>query len=414
MHSRPRVHAIRHPRLLAGLIAISLTAAALVAPPAHAEGEVDSDMVTLSDAERVFGVSDSNGDNELDAPYLKFSLDSQSTYVPVFTEQASKKDSIESAASTQGVQGAGDEAVEVVYSRYTEDQVEAAIVEIEEVAMAKDLTISFDYNPAVDAIEVEATRASSPFLPEEAEGVEIVVNEQEDENLASYDSYNDYYASPFYGSMYALGAAGNDPNTSADCTLGIPAYNANGTPGVFTAGHCFQFDSPVYTGATSASQYRVGNVTHDYTYPEPGETISKVRDAQFISGGTEYRPFIITGYSRAEAKVVTGSYYAGIGDRVCFNGATSGRKCGNQVLSYDYRRCNAGVCSENNMRMGGPQDQGADFGDSGAAMYVNFGDAVKVSGILSGAAGVVNGDLTFAAQEWRSIRPSYDATSMTG
>lgn len=190
------------------------------------------------------------------------------------------------------------------------------------------------------------------------------------------------------------------------CTSGIVATNTKGTRGVFTAAHCFNLRQRVLTGSGSYA----GTVTHSYTYPNV--------DAEFISGST-YSASIFTGGNQStKTKLVRGEYFptAGVGNRVCFVGITSGENCGNQVHMYNANTCGwtptGSKCVRNVIALTGGTTSHP--GDSGGTVFANFGNTVKVTGIVQGHKNSTwHGPMTFIT-DWRSIKSSYKAKLVLG
>ena len=189
------------------------------------------------------------------------------------------------------------------------------------------------------------------------------------------------------------------------CTSGIPAYNAKRARGYFTAGHCYKAGQSVYsTGNSKSGVYYTGRVTHNFGYPEV--------DAEFISGA-RYTGKILSSTSLYSAKPIVGVYQPTPSPhhRVCFTGSTSGTKCDNHVTVYSGRYCSEEVCHKNLMTlMGGTSSQ---RGDSGGAVFANFGSSVKVTGIISGYKNPWIGQSTTFVQPWSRIARTYKARLMT-
>lgn len=398
-------------KALAIFSAACLASTALLAleAPATAEGEAESETITDQSAREIFGVSDDNGTDTIDAYRIQQDPETNEMFVPVFQDEQTKHSSIDQAITADAQQRGTEDTVEVVESAYTEEQIEGALEELTSLAIEYSLKIFFNYNVQIDAIQAEVTVDSADAIGTEIGGVEIANNIQEPENLDRFD--NDWYGSPHYGGMYAWGGALNGGgNENANCTLGIPATNASGTPGIFTAGHCFELGASVYTADTTSSEYSVGHVSHSFTHGGANPGI----DSAFVSGGDEYRGFVMTGGGRDTAKRITGEYFPTRGDRVCYNGAETGRGCNGAVQSYGNTFCAADGCTRDLIQVSGDKANFPWFGDSGAPTYVNFGDTVKVAGTLVGSAGIEGDVWSFSVQDWRATKSAYGATLMTG
>ncbi|WP_419470571.1 trypsin-like serine protease [Cutibacterium avidum] len=113
-----------------------------------------------------------------------------------------------------------------------------------------------------------------------------------------------------------------------------------------------------------------------------------------------------------------GEYFptAGVGNRVCFVGITSGENCGNQVHMYNANTCGwtptGSKCVRNVIALTGGTTSRP--GDSGGTVFANFGNTVKVTGIVQGHKNsTLHGPMTFIT-DWRSIKSSYKAKLVVG
>jgi hypothetical protein len=197
------------------------------------------------------------------------------------------------------------------------------------------------------------------------------------------------------------GSSSGGSTYNVTCTGGIPAYNAKGTPGLFTAGHCFGLTSHTFSSSTLSGGSNTGRVSHSYTMP----TV----DAEFISGKT-YTASIFAGLGTSTLKPVKGTYYpepSAANNYICFTGTTSGYSCGNRMKTYSTTFCTNNQCRTPVFRMAdGITSAG---GDSGGPVFANFGNTVKVTGIILGHSGTS----TYGTR-WSTIASAYSATLMLG
>lgn len=287
-----------------------------------------------------------------------------------------------------------DQAV-IRVSQYTSDEIEATFVALEDYLKANILSGSMEYDGWTDTIVLAGdSTIKASDIP--ATTVPVVIEVAEVSALV----YNFGMVAPFKG-----GGAIYDMNNSR-CTSGIPAYNAKGSPGYFTAGHCFSSGGYVHSKDTSkAGRYYTGTVSHTFGYP----TV----DAQFVSG-TSYNGKILASTSLNSAKPVIGVYRPEVSasNRVCFTGSTTGTKCNNHVTGYNGRYCDKGICHEKLMTIKGGTS--AQKGDSGGPVFANFGSDVKVTGIISGLRNPIIGNSTTYVETWSRIADSYNARLMVG
>lgn len=304
-----------------------------------------------------------------------------------------------SAGYTEGKRRSIAENVEVVESIFSNAEVKAAQSEVAawyRTIGGKDKAIAFMFDSMVDAVVIYVNEESFEDAQKRfGEDARYRVILSKDSAAASAD-YREGMGIPAKG-------GGKIHNNARGCSAGITARNSNGTLGTFTAGHCFNLKDAIYTGSNS----RLGSVTHFYGYPK--------LDAQFVSGGSYYAPKVITGASSSPVIKPVKSWYfpvPGEGNRLCFSGRTSGENCGNSLHGYGGSYCVDYECHENLIMLtGGSPSQG---GDSGGTVYANFGDSVRVSGIVSGVKPyTLHGAMTFAS-DWREIERTYGAKLVYG
>lgn len=283
----------------------------------------------------------------------------------------------------------GDEVL-VVISKYTDAEVTTAIDMLIDHFEKAGIVAVFGYDASLDAIRIggDLTQTQVDEIPDI--GVQYYVE------LGAYqdDYHNDNTRAPFVGGATIRGYKGAHLSR---CTSGIPAKNSNGTRGYFTAGHCFDLTSHVWTSSSLSGASNSGRVTHHYN--------SKI-DAQFVSGKS-YSGHI---YSGSVKKPVRGTWHpaASQGNRVCFQGSTAGNVCSNQVIAYNQTICTSSGCYSGLISLrGGTSSQG---GDSGGPVYANFGSSVRITGIVKGHFNPLVGQSTTYVTDWREIRNNYAAS----
>lgn len=296
-------------------------------------------------------------------------------------------------ASVNSTSSTGDEVL-VIFSRYTAAEILTAMDMLIDHFEEAGLTVVFGYDSRVDAIQLggNLTQAQIDEIP--AIGVQYYVE------FGAYqdDYYNEDARAPFIGGATIRGYKNG---ALFRCTSGIPARNSNGTPGYFTAGHCFELTSHVWTSSSLSGASNSGRVTHFYN--------SKI-DAQFVSGKS-YTGHI---YSGSIKKRVIGTWHplASQGNRVCFQGSTTGNVCSNQIIAYDQTTCSPSGCFSGLIALrGGTSSQN---GDSGGSVYANFGSSVRVTGIVRGHYDPLIGQSTTYVTDWRAIRNNYAASLLYG
>lgn len=283
-----------------------------------------------------------------------------------------------SAVIDSGDYAAGKYA-ELRVSRYTQSDLDTSMDLLGEFLLSKGLAGAIEYDPWTDTIVLSVPVGANLQLPV----TQVPARVEEVANVGA-SVYNDSMPLPVRGggAIYA---------GILRCTSGIPAYNAAGTRGFFTAGHCFKASNSVYTNSNARTF--AGKVSHTFGYP----TV----DAHFISG-SRYSNQIYSSTGLQGAKSVIGSYEptASMAHRVCFTGSTTGTKCDNYVTGYRGKYCD-GVCFSNLMTIKG-----------GTSVFANFGSKVKVSGLISGHVNPLIGNSTTFVQQWSAIEKTYAARLM--
>lgn len=302
------------------------------------------------------------------------------------SESAKVQDYIENSLSLAQPEG----QVQLRVSRFTSEEIDGSMEAVQQALLHQNLSGSIDYDPWTDSLEVGISSAEDFALPDTDVPVHLVIAN------VSAAVENNAMPSPFRGggALYAGGWR---------CTSGIPAYNASGTPGIFTAGHCFSAGNYVYSDP-GGSRY-AGRVTHTFGY-------SSV-DAQFISGA-KYTPQVYTNSGLRGSKRVVGTYHPtpSSDHRLCFTGSTTGVVCNNYVTGYKGAYCDnqMGVCFSNLITLYGGTS--AQDGDSGGTTYANFGSSVKVTGMVSGMKNPLIGKSTTYVVDWRNVAATYAARLM--
>ncbi|MCM3906994.1 MULTISPECIES: hypothetical protein [Trueperella] len=295
---------------------------------------------------------------------------------------------------SDALSGDGRDSVVVVMSKYTAAQISSAMEQLTAHFQATGARVAFGYHAQSDTIELsgELTEGDLEVLPDTGVGYSFVPGYYQD------DAYNENVRAPFVGGASILGyRQGN----LYSCTSGIPAENSNGARGFFTAGHCFDLLSHVWTSSSRAGVSNSGRVTHKY---------NASIDAEFVSGKT-YEGKILSG---GERKPVAGTWHpmGSQGNRLCFQGRTSGNVCNNQVISYGISRCFGTGCYGNLISLrGGTSSQG---GDSGGPVFANFGSSVRVTGMITGHFDPLVGQSTTYVTDWRAVRDNYGARLIYG
>lgn len=384
-------------------VAAAGTASADPSDGGRADPETDVVVVYKDEAKKLFGVSDRNGEGSPDAYTVDLDPETGVVWAPVFRDEVGRSkqlDSISAEEDRPNLQDrSAEDAIAIRESRYTLAQVEAALAEVERIAVTNKTAAGFWYAPSSDSILIQGQYGGEKFFPNQINGVDISFAPGKISNSVR----NENTRAPFNGGAAVWGKSRSSSNSYSRCTFGIPAKNARGTKGIFTAGHCFQLNSHTFTSSTLSGQSNAGRVTHSYTYPNV--------DAQFISGKT-YNGKI---YASGGIKPVKGTYFpeAGVGKRLCFTGSTSGVRCQNSVVGYNRTVVyDSGDTVHGLIALSGYQP--AAGGDSGGPVYANFGNTVRVSGIISGYYTPTVGASTTYAADWRQIASAYGASLLLG
>lgn len=367
------------------------------APSSDANHELEQAEVvflSLESAREAFGVGDRNGTDSLNAFVTYADFETGLLWVPVFYDNVSLKDHVKKVgveASETAKKDRDRYSIAARMSSYTQKQVEQALQELGDLITEQHLEGAFIFNPVNDTIGLEGTEETCEKSPKEINDVAISCSSFEDVGRAVF---NNGTPLPSKGGTVAMGQPlGGSSSGYVPCTTGIPARNANGTRGIFTAGHCFRLTSHVFNNTNLNGGSNIGRVTHAYTFPST--------DAQFISGKT-YSGAV---YAGSQVKPVIGTYFptAGVGNRLCYMGSTTGYICNNSLQAYGAEYCDASGCSENLMRLSGGTR--VNPGDSGGTVFANFGSNVRVSGIILGYIGS-NSYVT----SWTMIASKYGAS----
>lgn len=343
-------------------------------------------------AQSLVGDSDRVESGLVDAYVATYSPEHQAGYYAVTTDQGLSFATATALAGSVDVSSA-DQTV-LVFSRYSSAQIESSLADIRGAVEAVQANAAFYYEPAIDGIilTVDARHRSGRFsMPTTAVEVHL------DEGLVSDGYFAENMRTPFRGggTLYDL--------DGRRCTSGIPAYNASGTPGYFTAAHCYDLGENVYSSSWHSGASITGSVTHRYS--------TQHVDAEFVSGGSYIGHVFVADSSSLR---VAGTYFpaAGVENRLCFSGSTTGKKCDNNLITYQGEFCGTTGCNSDHIALrGGTSSQG---GDSGGPAYATFGSSLKVSGIVRGHKDPLVGESTTFVVDWRKIAYRYSATLMTG
>ena len=277
------------------------------------------------------------------------------------------------------------ESIEMRISKYSFDQVSHTNKIIWEYVEENNISAAFEYDVWNDAflITTDVSKINLGQLPRTP--LPLILEDGE----VSPAYFKEGATAPFNG-----GTTIYNPSNSR-CTSGIPARNSAGTPGLFTAGHCFSGGESVWTSKRHDSTRRLGRVSHTFGYP----TV----DAQFISTGASYSSSI-TSWSGRNYPVV-GVYDPPVGQRICYTGSSSGVQCGNYVVSKNatYYFSNPYVSFSGAIRIEGGKT--VQHGDSGGPTYGTFGQDAKVTGLVSGFAGSSS-----YIQPWTRVASIYNAS----
>lgn len=148
---------------------------------------------------------------------------------------------------SEGVSTALDEldrdGVNVVMSKYNPAQISSAMEQLASHFENDGARVIFGYQAQRDTIELtgELTQADLDALPDTGVGYSFSPGYYQD------DVHNENVRAPFVGGAAVFGYQQGE---LVRCTSGIPALNANGTRGYFTAGHCFDLLSYVWTSSS--------------------------------------------------------------------------------------------------------------------------------------------------------------------
>jgi hypothetical protein len=394
--------------LLIPLAALSSEAVSAVVPAGEVVTQADQprgvapgvDAVLVPDvetAQQIVGSSSRVESGNVDAYVATYSPELDVGYYAVTADQG--KSSAEArrlvTAHLQPAKGPPQHQTVVVYSQYTAAQIDQSLAALSGTIGASGVRAAFFYVPAEDAITLwyDAKSDGVLALPEVAVPVKVVGGSVLD------SLYREDMRAPFRagGTIYDTGGG--------RCTSGIAAFNANGSPGYFTAAHCFALSQWVFSSDSLAGASNTGTVSHRYG--------TGAVDAEFVSAKS-YTGHVFTGWDLQTSKPVIGTHFpaAGVGNRLCFSGSTTGVQCGNALVTYAGNFCGETGCNSDHLALrGGTSSQP---GDSGAPVFANFADKAKVSGIIRAHVDPWIGESTTFAVDWRRIAATYNATLMYG
>lgn len=281
-----------------------------------------------------------------------------------------------------------------VFSRYSRAQIDSSIEQLTKAVESAGIAASFYFEASSDSIVLTTDLSDGFQIP--PTDVEIDVTD----GSVSSALFAENMRSPFRGG----GTIYN--NSGGRCTSGIPAFNANGGAGYFTAAHCFSLSSVVYSSTWLSGTSITGTVSHRYG-------INSV-DAEFVSGSTYNGSVFVTDTTSLR---ISGTYFpsAGQGNALCFSGSTMGKRCDNDLITYAGHVCydidSTNYCWNDMIALrGGTSVQP---GDSGGPVYGTFGSSLKVTGIVAALQNPVIGESTSFVTDWRQIASRYSATLMT-
>lgn len=363
------------------------------------------DAVVVPDratAQRLVGSSDRVESGLVNAYLATYSPEFDAGYYAVTKDQGissagvrAQLSKLDSSNSPRPSASSGHQTI-LVFSHFTRAQIEKSLAQVTASIESSEATAAFYYDPASDSIllGVQMPQAGDQYSPPVTD-----VPVQVDSKQVSDVYYREDMRAPFRG-------GGTIYNTSLGrCTSVIPAYNSAGTSGYFTAAHCFALSAWTFSSSSLAGASNTGKVTHRYG--------TAAVDAEFVSQRT-YTGRVYTSADLSVSKPIVGTYYppAGVGNRLCFSGSTTAVQCGNALITYYGSYCGATGCNDDLLALrGGVATQG---GDSGAPLYANFGNTVKVSGIIRGLKDPWIGESTTFAVDWRKIASTYNASLMYG
>ena len=415
-------------RFVAGVVGIGLalvwSASSAAAPPVAAMGTAGADRSSsptasvslprgvapgidvllvpdVATAQKLVGASDRVESGNVEAYVATYSPESDAGYYAVTRDQGISYDVARARLSGMSASGlppvdASAHQTILVFSRFTSAEIDKSLATLTSSIESTSAFAAFYYDPADDSIRL-GMQMSQPngriALP--ITDVPIKTNDA----VVADAYYRENMPSPFRGggTIYDTGLR--------RCTSGIPAYNASGIPGYFTAAHCFSLSSWVFASSSLAGGSNTGTVTHRYG--------TGAVDAEFVSGKT-YTGRIYSGFDLSVSKPIVGTYFpaAGAGNRLCFSSSTTGNQCGNSLVTYAGHYCGSTGCNDDLLALRG--GVATEPGDSGGPLFANFGDTVKVSGIIRGLEDPPVGQSTTYAVDWRKIASTYAATLMYG
>lgn len=128
-------------------------------------------VISRQEARDLFGVSDRNGEDSPDAYTVDLDLETGVVWAPVFSDEAKRIQQLEAIGAEEG--RTIDDGLTVRESRYTLAQVEAALAEVEQIAVANKTAAGFHYRPSSDSILIKGQYGGEKLFPAQINGVEI-------------------------------------------------------------------------------------------------------------------------------------------------------------------------------------------------------------------------------------------------
>ena len=379
--------------LVAGVIAIGLSAALVapatamaegapeVAPPVHST-EVGRELAATATAAGALGI-----DRRADGT------------AQVLLPRASGSDTTTATPRTYP-DGPGRPAATVSRSRFTQQDVDrlmAAVQGMAESQEGKPHGFAFFYDAGEDAIVVE-TNAPLPMRTalEKRFGDSIVIHGGE---VGRSSLQRNVDASPHYG-----GAAIVDVVAPEKCTAG-PAIRIGTNVYSMTANHCGDkeyngdfWDSPPYVFAV--------NPGTSSRPPYPTYDFMRINGAGSYSG----RIWVGGATTQTSTRVSSAANPCSGCQNYYFSGGTSGTRGGHNIANMSATFCWDG-CTPNVVRAeSGSATNRAQPGDSGAPMYARASDgSAMIRGLVMGYAYT-----STYFEKWSTIQGYYNATIVTG
>lgn len=209
-------------------------------------------------AQKLVGASDRVESGNVDAYVATYSPESDAGYYAVTRDQGTSIDAARARLSTMS--GSSSSATDtssshqtiLVFSKFTRAQIDESLATLTTSIESANTAAAFYYEPENDSIRLGMrmaqvnSRFSIPLI-------DVPIRLEDGQVVDAY--YRENMPAPFRG-------GGTVYNTGLGrCTSGIPAYNASGTPGYFTAAHCFALSSWVFASSSLAGGSNTGKVT---------------------------------------------------------------------------------------------------------------------------------------------------------